>query len=183
MLCLLLSILNTTYNAFYFCIDMYRFIKCHIRYMRIWLNSLTPGYTICKQNRGSQFRLEFLVYFHSLSHISVGHTFINIKHKTLIALNRHLSTVHEKHTRITVMSHECTCPSNHPNNCLSWQHLVQASKKETPKLRLTGPLWWRIHQAPVDSPHKGPVMRKSFPCHDVIISILDANGLPLSQHG
>ena len=27
----------------------------------------------------------------------------------------------------------------------------------------------RIYRWPVDSPHKGPVMRKAFPCHDVIM--------------
>ena len=31
------------------------------------------------------------------------------------------------------------------------------------------PALWGIHRWPVDSPYKGPVMRKSFPCHDVIM--------------
>ena len=29
----------------------------------------------------------------------------------------------------------------------------------------------RINRWPVDSPHKGPVMRKVFPCHDVLVKI------------
>ena len=36
-----------------------------------------------------------------------------------------------------------------------------------------------IHQSLVDSPHKGPVMQKAFPCHDVIMvarSCLHSNG-------
>ena len=36
------------------------------------------------------------------------------------------------------------------------------------KLYITG-LLWEIHRWSVDFLHKGPVMRKTFPCHDVII--------------
>ena len=37
------------------------------------------------------------------------------------------------------------------------------------KLGVTGPLWGEICQWPLDSPHKGPVMRKAFSCPDVIM--------------
>ena len=39
-----------------------------------------------------------------------------------------------------------------------------------------------IHRSPVDSPHRGPVMRKAFPCHDVIPGpCLTYSDLTLSQ--
>ena len=45
--------------------------------------------------------------------------------------------------------------------------LVQANKKS--KLSITGPFVGRIYRWSLDSPHKGPVMWKAFPCHDVIM--------------
>ena len=39
--------------------------------------------------------------------------------------------------------------------------------KKASKLHITGILWGVHHRSPVDSPHKGPVMRKTFPRHDV----------------
>ena len=41
--------------------------------------------------------------------------------------------------------------------------------KENIKARHYWPFVRGIHQWPVDSPHKGPVMLKAFPCYDVII--------------
>ena len=39
------------------------------------------------------------------------------------------------------------------------------------KLKMKAPNYWcfvkGIHRAPKDSPHKGPLMRKAFPCQDV----------------
>ena len=43
------------------------------------------------------------------------------------------------------------------------------NKKEKPsKLYITGPFVRGIHRLPVDSPHKGPVMGISLPCHYLI---------------
>ena len=47
----------------------------------------------------------------------------------------------------------------------------QANIKENTKVHITGPLWGEsIGRRSVDSPHKGPVMRREIPCHDVIIT-------------
>ena len=46
--------------------------------------------------------------------------------------------------------------------------LFNRRSKKTPKLRVTG-LCEGIHRWPVNSPHKGPVMRKMFPFDDVIV--------------
>ena len=50
------------------------------------------------------------------------------------------------------------------------QQLVQANNKEV----MLAPHYWPfvrgIHWWPVDSPHKGPVMWKALPCHDVFMS-------------
>ena len=52
------------------------------------------------------------------------------------------------------------------SNRLVTQPFVQVDINET-----SIPHYWfyvrGIHRWPVDSPHKGPVMRNSFPCHDV----------------
>ena len=52
------------------------------------------------------------------------------------------------------------------NSPVTWtfvQQRVQANNKGH-----YWPLCEGIHRWPVDSPHKGPVMRKAFPCYDVI---------------
>ena len=45
-----------------------------------------------------------------------------------------------------------------------------ADKTKTPKLRVTGVFVRRIHQGPMNSQHKRPVMRKMFPFDDVIMN-------------
>ena len=54
------------------------------------------------------------------------------------------------------------------SNCSSLSRL--ASKKRSK------PGYWPfvrgIHRSPVDSPHKRPVNRRAFPCHDVIVLFL-----------
>ena len=40
---------------------------------------------------------------------------------------------------------------------------------KTQNIRITGPFVRGIHRWPMDSLHKGPMMQKSFPYHDVII--------------
>ena len=45
------------------------------------------------------------------------------------------------------------------------QQLFQVNNKVKIKVGITGPLWGK----PVDSPHKRPVMRKAFQCHDVFM--------------
>ena len=47
---------------------------------------------------------------------------------------------------------------------------VQANRKPTLKLRIIGPLR-RTQRFPVYFPHKGPVMQKIFPCHDIIMNL------------
>ena len=49
------------------------------------------------------------------------------------------------------------------------QQLNQVNRKGTSKLCITDPLWGGIYRWPVGFLYKGPVMRKDFPCHDVII--------------
>ena len=56
--------------------------------------------------------------------------------------------------------------SNHrPLNRL-FNGLFRLTKERTSMLHITGPRW------PLDSPHKGPVMWKVFPCRDVIMDIV-----------
>ena len=79
-----------------------------------------------------------------------------------------------------------------PTSSLEWCHMSiiafhitgQSSDCSTVFFRLTSnkrqrsallaPLWGEstCHQWQVDSPHKGPVMRKVFPCHDIIIVVV-----------
>ena len=54
-------------------------------------------------------------------------------------------------------------------NRLFFQHLV---KKATRKISMPSALLafcWGIHRSPVNPPHKGSVMRKACPCHDVMM--------------
>ena len=52
-------------------------------------------------------------------------------------------------------------------NCLFSQQLFRLPLKKA-YLRIAGTLFGESISASVDSPHKGPVMRKAFPCHDII---------------
>ena len=69
---------------------------------------------------------------------------------------------------ITVTSRECHEGSNHRQLDCLFNTLLRI---------MTGiikhahywPFMRGIHQSPVDSPHKWPVMQKALPCHDVII--------------
>ena len=70
---------------------------------------------------------------------------------------------------ITVMSHERQVIWNHLHlNCL-FQQLVQTINKENIKALHYWAFVRGIHWSPVDSPHKGPVMQKTRPCHDIIM--------------
>ena len=53
-----------------------------------------------------------------------------------------------------------------PHDCL-FSRLFRHRSKKTSELRVT--FLWGIHRWPVNSPHKGPVTRKMFPFHDVIM--------------
>ena len=59
-------------------------------------------------------------------------------------------------------------------NCM-FNSLLKVTAYKTWKLQITDPLYWPfvrgIHQSLVDSHHKGPVMEKAFPCHDIIMLI------------
>ena len=56
-----------------------------------------------------------------------------------------------------------------------FNNLFMLASKKASKLCIYGPLWEESigdrHRWPVDSPHKGPVMRKAFPCYEVIMKI------------
>ena len=71
-------------------------------------------------------------------------------------------------------------------------YLIMLTPSKTSKVRITVPLWWEstvnwwywpfvmgIHRLPMDSPHKGSVMRKALPYHDVIMAGLSFRKLPL----
>ena len=51
--------------------------------------------------------------------------------------------------------------------------------KEKSKPRIINPLWWDI----MDSPHKGPVMLKASPCHDVIMDFVCSVNKKLCIYG
>ena len=65
---------------------------------------------------------------------------------------------------ITVTSNERHDVLNHRQIDYSVKLLAHANIKEISKLHVTGALWGN---PPVDSPPKGPVARKAFPCDDV----------------
>ena len=66
----------------------------------------------------------------------------------------------------------------------SVQQLVQSHIKEDIKSLHHWPFLREIHQWPMDSPHKGPVMRDWFPNHDITMLIeLSSTWMPLSQSG
>ena len=50
------------------------------------------------------------------------------------------------------------------------QQIVYANKKENVKVLHHWSFVSGIHRWPVDSPHKGPVMQKPFPRHDIMIN-------------
>ena len=60
-------------------------------------------------------------------------------------------------------------------NCL-FDDLLRRVTERTLKRLIISPFW------PVDSPHKEPVMRKSSPCHDIIMSFCWLQG-PGERHG
>ena len=53
-------------------------------------------------------------------------------------------------------------------NWIFVQLLVQAIIKENIKAPHYWPFVWGIHRRTVDSPYKGPVMRKGYPCHNCV---------------
>ena len=63
--------------------------------------------------------------------------------------------------------------SRHPNlpvPRLFVQEFLQAGGKGNTKAPHHCPFVWGIHRSPVDSPHKGPLLRKAFPCHSVVMT-------------
>ena len=57
-------------------------------------------------------------------------------------------------------------------NWMFLQQFIQVCSKNTPKSSHHWPFVRAIHRWPVDSPHKGWVMRKAFPCPDVFMLCL-----------
>ena len=71
---------------------------------------------------------------------------------------------------ITVMSHEHHGISNHQRlNCL-FSRLFWPTWMKASTLSITDSFMKRIHWWPLDSPHKGSVMRKVLPCCATIIT-------------
>ena len=46
---------------------------------------------------------------------------------------------------------------------------------------VTGPLRREINRWPVDSLHKGPIIRKTFPCNDIIMKLSASRSSPFSS--
>ena len=65
---------------------------------------------------------------------------------------------------------ECDGVSNHQHHDSLFNRLFRRRSTITPKLRVTG-FVRGIHRWPVNSPHIGPVTRKTFPFDDVIIRV------------
>ena len=63
---------------------------------------------------------------------------------------------------------ECDGVSNHRRLECLFSRLFRRRPKKTSKFRVTG-LYEGNSPRPVNSPHKGPVTRKMFPFHDVIM--------------
>ena len=66
-------------------------------------------------------------------------------------------------------SHEHHDVWNHWHLNYSLNSFPKLTTKKCTILRLFA---WKIHQWTVDSPHKGPVTEKAFPCHDVIMDLI-----------
>ena len=84
---------------------------------------------------------------------------------------------------------DITWASCHLKSLAIWQvvqQLVPANNKETREALKILHYWLfvrGIHQSLVDSPHKGPIMQKAFPCHDVIMNLTaTALGVAKGQH-
>ena len=60
-----------------------------------------------------------------------------------------------------------------PATQLFIQQFGVTSKKHNIKGPHCWPLVKGIHRCPVDSPHKGPIMQKAFPFHDIIMARYD----------
>ena len=69
-------------------------------------------------------------------------------------------------------SHKCLDVSNSRLIDCLFKSFLNSSSENTSKLCV-------IHRRPLDSPHKGPVMRKEFPCPDVIM--ISSTGQPTNN--
>ena len=57
---------------------------------------------------------------------------------------------------------------NHSQSDCLFNNPFQTNMK-TSKLQIIVILWWETTRWPLNSPHTGPVMRKAFPCQEVIV--------------
>ena len=78
---------------------------------------------------------------------------------------------------ITMTSYGCYGISDHRQ----FNPLLRLTSKKTSKLRVTGLNEW-IHWWPVDSPHKRPVTRNTFPCQAVFMLCTSTLRLIKIQH-
>ena len=79
---------------------------------------------------------------------------------------------------ITVISHERHGVSDRRKIEYLLRNLFRPTSKVTPKLRIIVPLWREptvkgTYRWSVGSPHKWPLIREAFPCHDVIITSIE----------
>ena len=94
--------------------------------------------------------------------VVTGGTGAVISHNVMFFAANTKSTLRWRHNeRDSVSSHQ-------PHDCLL-NGLFRRRSKKTSKLRVTG-LCVGNSPGPVNSPHKGPVMRKMFPFDDVIMN-------------
>ena len=115
----------------------------------------------------------------NLSAIQSLHGLISLKHNLhpIACLQCHLwETIYELklwavfHLCITVTPHECHGVWNHHANRLFVKKVLQANCKENIKAKDYWFFVWGTNlRWVVDSPHKGPVMWKESPCHDVFM--------------
>ena len=79
---------------------------------------------------------------------------------------------------ITATSHENHSISDHQQFHSLFNSLFRLTIK-TSELCITGPLWGEsIHRWWMDSPHKGPVKWKAFPCHGIVMFMFGEHHWP-----
>ena len=89
------------------------------------------------------------------------------RNQTLFNQRGHFITLHWRHN-------DHGGVSNHQPHDYLLNRVFRRRSKKTPKLRVTG-LCAGNSPGPVNSPHKWPVTRKTFPFDDVIMSILQTH--------
>ena len=106
----------------------------------------------------------FIMWYHYLNRVNIGAAADLVPMWPKVICNPHDDVDPSAHNIITVMSHERHRISNHRSlECLCNSFFGLTSKTNQRSALL--PFVKEIHRWPVDSPHKGPVMRKAYPFH------------------